>query len=113
MSTAYFFSKIIEVNGVFSFLEKLMLVVRFKVLKDKPLWECLMDNRWVAVIVGVVFFVAAFLIQLQQKITFGLWFQISDLHHETFAIACVALGIGIIIGALISENDRKNPRINV
>jgi hypothetical protein len=65
------------------------------------------DNRLVAVFVAAVFFVAAFLILYQQKVTFGLWFQVSDLHHETFAIACVALGIGIIIGAILSENHHK------
>jgi hypothetical protein len=47
------------------------------------------NNRWVVVLVAVVFFVSAFLIQLQQKLTFGLWFQIGDIHHETFAIASV------------------------
>jgi hypothetical protein len=80
-------------------------------MKNKFFWEILLDNRWVAVLVGAVFFVAAFLILFQQKITFGQWFQVTDLHHETFAIASAALGIGIIIGALISENDHKNPKI--
>ena len=66
-----------------------------------------MSNRWVAVLIAVVFFVLAFLIQLQQKVTFGVWFQISDLHHETFAIASVALGIGVLIGAVITSNNQK------
>jgi len=65
------------------------------------------SNRWVAVLIAVVFFVLAFLIQLQQKVTFGVWFQISDLHHETFAIASVALGIGVLIGAVITSNNQK------
>jgi hypothetical protein len=66
-----------------------------------------MSNRWIAVLVAVVFFVLAFLILLQQKVTFGLWFQISDLHHETFAIASVALGLGVLIGAAITSNNQK------
>jgi hypothetical protein len=65
------------------------------------------SNRWVAVLVAVVFFVLAFLILFQQKATFGTWFQISDLHHETFALASVALGIGVLIGSIITETIRK------
>ncbi len=66
-----------------------------------------MNNWWVAVLVAAVFFAVAFLILLEQKVTFGLWFQTGDLHHETFAIASAALGIGIIIGALLSNNSSK------
>lgn len=67
-----------------------------------------MNNRWVAVLVAVFFFAAAFLILYDQKLSFGLWFQVSDLHHETFAIAFAALGAGTIIGALLVENETKN-----
>jgi hypothetical protein len=66
-----------------------------------------MSNRWVAVLVAAVFFVFAFLILYQQKITFGFWFQIGDLHHETFALASVALGLGILIGSAITETNKK------
>jgi hypothetical protein len=66
-----------------------------------------MNNRWVAVLVAVVFFVLAFLILFQQKMAFGVWFQISDLHHETFALASVALGLGVLIGAAITSNNQK------
>ena len=66
-----------------------------------------MSNRWVAVLVAVIFFVLAFLILFQQKVTFGVWFQISDLHHETFALASVALGIGVLIGSIITETTRE------
>jgi hypothetical protein len=65
------------------------------------------SNRWVAVLVAAVFFVVAFLILLQQKVTFGVWFQISDLHHETFALASLALGIGVLIGASIVGSGEK------
>jgi hypothetical protein len=54
-----------------------------------------------------VFLVLAFLILYQQKVTFGVWFQISDLHHETFALASLALGIGVIIGSAITESNGK------
>ena len=66
-----------------------------------------MNNRWVAVLVAAVFFVLAFLILYQQKVTFGVWFQISDLHHETFALSSVALGIGVLIGSIVTENKEK------
>jgi hypothetical protein len=64
------------------------------------------NNRWVAVLVAFFFFAAAVLILYEQKMSFGLWFQISDLHHETFAIASAALGVGIIIGALLSDDPK-------
>ncbi len=65
------------------------------------------SNRWVAVLVAVVFFAVAFLILYQQKVTFGLWFQIGDLHHETFAIASLAAGLGVLIGWAIGSNEEK------
>jgi len=64
------------------------------------------NNRWVAVLVAIFFLVAAVLILYEQKLSFGLWFQVSDLHHETFAIASAALGVGIIIGALLSDDQK-------
>ena len=68
-----------------------------------------MSNLWVAVLVAAVFFVFAFLILYQQEVTFGVWFQISDLHHETFALASLALGIGVLIGASIVGSGKKQP----
>jgi hypothetical protein len=67
-----------------------------------------LNNRWVVIGVAAVFFISAFLIQLQQKITFGLWFQVGDLHHETFAIASAALGIGIIIGSILLDGKEAS-----
>lgn len=54
-------------------------------------------------LVAVVFFVLASLILLHQKLTFGLWFQLTDLHHETFALAAVAVGLGVLIGSSITK----------
>jgi hypothetical protein len=65
-----------------------------------------LNNRWIAVLVAVVFFVFAFLILYDQKAACGVWFQTRDLHHETFAIASAALGIGILIGSIL--NDKKS-----
>ena len=66
-----------------------------------------MSNRWVPVLVAVVFFVLAFWILYDQKVTFGVWFQIRDVHHETFALASAALGIGVLVGASIVSVDKK------
>lgn len=72
-----------------------------------------MNNRWAAVLVATVFFVLAFLILLEQKVSFGVWFQIGDLHHETFALSFAALGLGIIIGAIIAQpNSIKEEKIS-
>jgi hypothetical protein len=68
----------------------------------------LVSNRWVAVLVAAVFFVLAFLVLYEQEVTFGVWFQISDIHHETFALASVALGIGVLIGSAITESNKKD-----
>ncbi len=57
-------------------------------------------------LIAAFFFAFAFLIQLQQKLTFGLWFQISDLHHETFAIAAVAMGLVVLVGSAITKSGR-------
>lgn len=64
-----------------------------------------LSNRWVAVLIAAFFFAFAFLIQLQQKLTFGLWFQISDLHHETFAIAAALFGLGVLVGSAITKSS--------
>jgi hypothetical protein len=40
---------------------------------------------------------------IRQKREFGIWFQFTDLHHETFTIASFALAIGILIGAVIKK----------
>ena len=58
-------------------------------------------------LIAAVFFALAFLILLQQKLTFGLWFQIGDLHHETFAIAAVAVGLGVLVGSAITVTHRN------
>jgi hypothetical protein len=53
--------------------------------------------------VAAIFFGLAFLILLHQEITFGVWFQLKDLHHETFAIAAVAMGLGVLLGSTIPK----------
>jgi len=56
---------------------------------------------------AAVFFIFAFLALLQQEVTFGIWFQSKDFHHESFALASVALGLDVLIGSLIIETNER------
>jgi hypothetical protein len=50
-------------------------------------------------VAAFIFFVVGFLILLEQYLNYGVWFQIKDIHHETFALSSFALAIGILIGS--------------
>jgi hypothetical protein len=60
-----------------------------------------MSRKWLAYALAILSFVAAFLILYQQYITYGVFFQIKDIHHETLALFAMALGIGIIVGVVV------------
>jgi hypothetical protein len=63
-----------------------------------------MKLNWIAIFLTAGFFVAAsFLILYDQYMKIGIWFQLTDLHHETFAIASFAIALGILIGAIIKK----------
>jgi hypothetical protein len=64
-------------------------------------------RKWIALTVAILSFVAAFLILYDQYASFGIWFQIEDIHHEAFAMSAVALGIGTIIGSIIVAGKEK------
>jgi len=66
------------------------------------------SDKWVSALVASFFFAVAFVILLHQKLTFGLWFQIGDLHHETFALAAAALGLGVLIGFAVAEENKNS-----
>jgi hypothetical protein len=63
-----------------------------------------MDKNRLAFSLSVLFFVVAFLILLDQYLQTGIWFQLRDIHHETFALASVALAVGILVGAYLPRN---------
>jgi hypothetical protein len=63
-----------------------------------------MDKEWIGILLSVSFFVVGFLILFDQYLTHQIWFQINDIHHETFAISSFALAIGIIIGLCARTN---------
>ena len=66
-----------------------------------------MQKKWTAIALALLFFVAGFLVLYQQYVSFGVWFQIEDIHHETIAIALFALAIGTIIGVSIAGTKEK------
>ena len=62
-----------------------------------------MSRKLLAYALAILSFVAAVLILYQQYITYGVFFQIEDIHHETLALFAAALGIGIIIGVVVTS----------
>lgn len=64
-------------------------------------------GKWVGVALAILSFVAAFLILYQQFVTFGEFFQLEDVHHESFAISAVALGIGILTGVRLRSSNKN------
>lgn len=66
-----------------------------------------MAKKWTALTLAILFVVVGFLILYQQYVSFGVFFQIEDIHHETFAIAFIALGIGTLIGAGLTGRKER------
>ena len=64
-----------------------------------------MQKKWTAVALALLFLIAGFLVLYQQYVSFGVFFEIEDIHHETIAIGLFGLGIGTLIG--ISMAGRK------
>ena len=57
-----------------------------------------MDKKWTVISLAILFFIAGFLILLEQYLTIGVWFEIKDVHHETLALSLFTLAIGMLIG---------------
>jgi hypothetical protein len=71
-------------------------------------WWHVVNRKWLAFALAILFFIAGFLILYEQYVTFGVFFDLSDvLHHENFAIAAIAVGIGVLIGAIIVSKNQK------
>jgi cytochrome c-type biogenesis protein CcmH/NrfG len=63
-----------------------------------------MKLNWIVLLLtALLFFVVSFLILYDQYTQVGVWFQFSDLHHETFALSFFALAVGILIGGVIKK----------
>jgi len=64
-----------------------------------------MNRIWIAIGFSFLFAVIGFLILYDQFLLIGIWFQLEDFHHETFALCSFALAIGILVGALTQIRD--------
>jgi hypothetical protein len=58
-----------------------------------------MKKFFQAIILSTFFVALGIIILLEQYLNFGVWFQLTDIHHETFALSSFALAIGILIGS--------------
>ena len=65
-----------------------------------------MPRLWFCVVLG--FFFLAFLISLDLKAQWGNWFDLGDVHHETWIIVCIAIAL-TITAIFIHKKNRKNP----
>jgi hypothetical protein len=65
-------------------------------------------GKWVGVALAILSFGAAVLILDQQYVMFGEFFQLEDVHHESFAMSAAALGFGILIGVMVRSAARIN-----
>lgn len=57
---------------------------------------------------AVIFFLIGFLVLFEQYMNYGIWFEIEDIHHETFALSFIALAIGLLVGSSNKKNIPKN-----
>jgi hypothetical protein len=63
-----------------------------------------MKLNWLAPLLTVLFFFAVgFLILYDQYTRTGVWFEFSQIHHETLAMVSFALAIGILIGSVLKK----------
>ncbi len=60
-------------------------------------------NCIILLLTAMIFLVVGFLILYDQYVYFGVWFQFSDLHYETFALSSFALALGIVIDSVIKK----------
>jgi len=64
-----------------------------------------MNRKWLFLLIGILF-IFTFFILLDHYFLTGVWFEIDDIHHETFVLSTAALGVGVLIGGILS--DSKN-----
>jgi len=64
-----------------------------------------MSRKWIAFSLAMLFFVIGFLISLDQYFSIGTWFQLGDLHHESFALSSFTLAIGIFVGSSFERKE--------
>jgi len=47
--------------------------------------------------VVVILFALAFLVSFHQFYYWQIWFDVDDIHHETFVVAFICLALGILL----------------
>ena len=52
---------------------------------------------------AVFSFIVGIIILLEQVLNYGVFFEMNDIHHETFALVSIALGLGVLIGLKLSK----------
>jgi hypothetical protein len=52
---------------------------------------------------AVFSFFVGIIILLEQVLKYRVFFEIDDIHHETFALVFIALGLGVLIGSKLSN----------
>jgi len=63
-----------------------------------------LKKHLITVFLAAFFFVIGIIILLDQYLNIEIWFELKDLHHETFALSSFALAIGIILGSNLPKN---------
>ncbi len=62
-----------------------------------------MKRSLIVLLLAALFVFVGFLILFDQYSQIGVWFQVSDLHHETFALSSFALAVGILVGGALRK----------
>jgi hypothetical protein len=50
-------------------------------------------------LIAYILLCLGFLTLVHQYVFYGVWFEIKDIHHETFSVAFFSLSLGILLGA--------------
>ena len=50
-----------------------------------------------------LFVIIGLIILVEQNLNYGIFFELDDIHHETFAIASFTLAIGFLIGSKLTK----------
>ena len=52
---------------------------------------------------ATLFLIISLIILIEQYLNYGIFFDLNDIHHETFALTSFSLTIGILIGSKLSK----------
>jgi hypothetical protein len=51
----------------------------------------------------IILFILAFLVAFHQFYYWQTWFDVNDIHHETFIVSLVCLALGIILSEKLGD----------